>query len=272
MKGKAIRSIAGVVFVLASVAGAALAAPKQSKSRFDVFAKAVTPFIAVGTPEGSNGNHAVDLTVALGNITGLPPELNGRRAEIAYEFPSKWFVQFPLEDFVATIACRGDTVWAHPGSRMQPFIDQLEAKAREKQRSNNSGGGFQLSKAQAVLVPALFDVNDAGLVKVADKPYRVVDVRPIPALRLTKDTGWPARLWVRPNDFSLAQLLLRTSDWSATAVLEKANFVPSLPPETWEPTAEQRADLAEMPASSITSLLNLAAATVRKPGAQPAPR
>ena len=266
MKGKAIRSIAGAVFALMVVAGVALAAPKQTKSRFDVFAKAVTPFIAIGTPEGSNGNHAVDLTVALGNITGLPPELNGRRAQIAYEFPSKWFVQFPLEDFVATIACRGDTIWAHPGSRMQPFLDQLHEKAREKERAKNSNG-FQLSQAEAVLVPALFDVHDAGTVKVADKPYRVVDVRPIPALRLVKDEGWPARLWVRPNDFSLAQLLLRTSDWSATAVLEKMKFVPALPPETWEPTEEQRTDLAELPASSITSLLNLAAATVRKPAA-----
>jgi hypothetical protein len=265
MKGKAIRSLAATVFVLACAAGAAVAAPKQSKSRFDVFAKAITPFIAIGTPEGSNGNHAVDLTVAIGNVTGLPPELNGRRAEIAYEFPSKWFVQFPLEDFVATIACRGDTVWAHPGSRMQPFIDQLQAKAREK-GSAKKGGGFQLSQAEAVLVPALFDVNDAGVVKVGEKPFRVVDVRPIPALRLIKDEGWPARLWVRPNDFSLAQLLLRTSGWSATAVLEKVNFVPSLPAERWEPTDEQRADLAELPASSITSLLNMAAATVRKPG------
>ena len=255
------------VLTLVSVAGIALAAPKQSKSRFDVFARAITPFIAVGTPEGSNGNHAVDVTVALGNVTGLPAELNGRRAQIAYEFPSKWFVQFPLEDFVATIACHGDTVWAHPGSRMQPFLDQLQAKAREKEGAKNSGG-FQLSKSEAVLVPALFDVHDAGLVKVAEKPYRVVDVRPIPALRLIKDKGWPARLWVRPNDFSLAQLLLRTSDWSATAVLEKTNFVRALPPETWTPTEDQRRDLAELPASSITSLLNVAAAALRKPAGQ----
>ena len=267
MKGKAITSGAGAVLALALIVATAGAAPKQSKTRFDVFAKAITPFIAIGTPEGSNGNHAVDLTVAIGNVSGLPAELNGRRANLAYEYPSKWFVQFPFADFVATVGCRGDTVWVHPGSRMQPFIDQLQAKAREN-AGKDKGAGFKLTQTEAVLVPALFDVRDAGQVMVAEKPYRVVDVRPIPALRMTKDKGWPARLWVRPNDFSLAQLLLRTSDWSATAVLEKANFAPSLPPERWQPTAEQQDDIAELPASSITSLLNLAAASVRNPSAQ----
>ena len=265
MKGKAITSAVCAVLAIGFIVASAVAAPKQSKTRFDVFAKAITPFIAIGTPEGSNGNHAVDLTVALGNVSGLPPELNGRRAHFAYEFPSKWFVQFPVEDFVATAGSRGDTVWVHPGSRLQPFIDSIQARARERGGAEK-GAGFKLTQTEAVLVPALFDVRDAGRVMVAEKPYRVVDVRPIPALRMTKDPGWPARLWVRPHDFSLAQLLLRTSDWSATAVLEKANFAKSLPPETWEPTAEQQADIAELPASSITSLLNLAAASVRKPG------
>jgi hypothetical protein len=50
--------------------------------------------------------------------------------------------------------------------------------------------------------------------------------------------------------------------------LEKATFTPSLPAETWEPTAEQQADIAELPASSITSLLNLAASSVTKPAGQ----
>ena len=257
MKGKAIRSINAVVFALLCSASFAPAAPKQSRTRFDVFAKAITPFIAVGTPEGSNGNHAVDLTVALGNVSGLPPELNGRRARIAYQFPDKWFVQFPIDDFVATLGRRGDTVWVHPAGRVQPLLDRMQEKARET-KSTGPAAGFQLNKDTAVLIPALFDVHDAGSVKVADKPYRVVDVRLIPALRRTKDTGWPARLWVRPTDFSLAQLLLRTSGWSATAVLEKSTFSPALPPETWEPTEEQRADLAEVPASSLTTLIDLA--------------
>ena len=257
MKGKAIRSIGALVCVLLCSASLSPAAPKQSRSRYDVFAKAVTPFIAIGTPEGSNGNHAVDLTVALGNVSGLPPELNGRRARIAYEFPDKWFVQFPVDDFIATIGRRGSTVWAYPASRVQPLLDRMQAKAGES-KSARAPAGFQLNKDIAVLIPALFDVRDAGQVKVADKPYRVVDVRLIPALHPSKEAGWPARLWVRPADFSLAQLLLRTSGWSATAVLEKAAFSPSLPPETWEPTEEQRADLAEVPASSLTTLINLA--------------
>jgi hypothetical protein len=248
MKAKVIRLICAAIVLLAREASAANGA---EENRFEVLTKSIAPIIALLTPAGSNGNHAVDLQATIVTTTGLPAELNGAQVHVAFEFPDKLLVEFPTPRGNAIICRDKQTVWAFPAIQFAPLVEKVGAGISTKPLPP-----FQLEETKAILLPALFDVRDAGTVELNKETYRVLDVRGMTSKKSKNKNGWPVRLWIR--DHRVAQIELRSSDWSATLAITKQEITPTLPESTWQPTPEQHDQVTAIPGDKIASLLQLA--------------
>ncbi|MEP6686270.1 MAG: hypothetical protein ABJB22_05785 [Verrucomicrobiota bacterium] len=252
MKGKVIRSF--VVLTCTLLAHSICAEPEASpqQNRFDLLAKALSPFIALATPNGNDGNHALDLQVSILETSGLPPELKGKRLHISFEAPDKVLAQIPTPSGIVTIGRHDDKVWAFPGKQLQPLLDRLPAEAAKKKKQRMKLSGLHFSQAEAILLPALLTVRAAGSVTVGGSTFRVLDVGLMPELKLKE---WSARVWIRPENESIAQIAVHSPSGSATLLIEKTDFAVSFPLETWEPTADQRAEMVEIPMKALMPLL-----------------
>ena len=204
------------------------------------------------TPNGNEGSHALDLQVSILQVSGLASELKGRRLHIFFEPPDKVLAQIPAPTGDITIGRNGDKVWGFPGKQLQPFVDRLPAEAAKKKKQAKFSG-LHFTQAEAVLLPALLTVRTAGSVNVGGSTFRVLDVGVMPELKLT---SWSARVWIRPENETIAQIAVHSPSWNATLLIEKADFSVSLPAETWESTADQRADTVEIPMKAMLPLLD----------------
>jgi hypothetical protein len=252
MKGKVIRSIVVVALTLTtqSVLGRN---EETSENRFDALTKSIAPIIALLTSGGSTGNHALDLQAQVAKMSKLPPEIIGAQVHVAFEFPDKLLLQFPTSAGNATICRNGQSVWAFPAAQFGPLVENVGIDISAKPLPP-----LQIDETKAILLPALFDVHDAGPIKLGDQSYRVLDVRLVSQIKTKGAGGWPVRLWIRPEDHRVAQIELRSKDWSATLAIEKLEVGPTLPPQTWEPTPEQHDQVMAVPGDKIASLLELA--------------
>ena len=248
MKTKVIRSICVATLFMARLSSAQDA---EGESRFDVLAKSIAPIIALLTPAGSNGNHAIDLQATIVTSIGLPAELNGAQVHVAFEFPDKLLVQFPTPRGLAIICRDKQTVWAFPAAQFEPLVEKAGVDISTKPLPP-----FQLEETKAVLLPALFDVHDAGSVKLKDQTYRVLDIGVVGQHKKKHKVGWPVRLWIANH--RVAQIELRSSDWSVTLEIAKQEITPALPDSTWQPTPEQHDQVMAIPGDKIASLLQLA--------------
>lgn len=252
MKAKVIRLwfVALVVFLSLPARAQTVDA---SENRFDALAKSIAPIIALLTPAGHAGNHALDAEAIIAAVSGLPAEMSGARVHVAFEFPDKLLVQFPTAATTATICRDRQTVWAFPAAQFSPLVEKVGVDI-----STTPLPPFQIDETKAVLLPALFDVHDAGFVQLNNQGYRVLDVRLVRQSKTKKRTaGWPVRLWIQPQDHRVAQIELRSSDWSATLAIEKLDLAPTLPAAIWQPTPEQHDQIMAVPGDKMGSLLEL---------------
>jgi hypothetical protein len=249
MKAKVIRLIC--IAILCALHPVFAQPSDDTENRFEVLTKSIAPIIALLAPNGSNGNHAIDLEAAIVTSTGLPTELNGASVHVAFEFPDKLLVQFPTPRGPATICRDKQTVWAFPATQFGPLVEKVGIDISTKPLPP-----FQLEETKAILLPALFDVHDAGSVELNGETYRVLDVRVITSKKSKRNSGWPVRLWIR--DHRVAQIELRSSDWSATLAVKKQEITSTLPESMWQPTPEQHDQVNAIPGDKIASLLQLA--------------
>jgi hypothetical protein len=253
MKAKVIRSLALLTWILLTYSfGAESESEEGLQNRFDQLAKALSPFLALATPNGNEGNHALDLQVSILEVSGLASELKGRRLHIFFESPDKVLAEIPAPNGSITIGRNGDKIWGFPSKQLQPLLDRLPSEPAKKKKPAKFSG-LHLTQAEAILLPALLTVRTAGSVNVGGSTFRVLDVGAMPELKLT---GWSARVWIRPENETIAQIAVHSPSWNATLLIEKADFSVSLPPETWEPTADQRDETVEIPMKAPMPLLD----------------
>lgn len=251
MKEKVITSLALALILL----GGSVRAQESgaSEDRFDVLAKSISPILALLTPAGSAGNHALNVQASVSEISGLPPEAAGASVHVVFEFPDKLLIQFPTPAGLATICRDGQSVWAYPAALFSPLVEKVGAEISTKPLPP-----FEIDAQKAVLLPALLDVHDAGSVKFGDQDYRVLDVRLITLGKKKQAAGWPVRLWIHASDHRVAQVALHSKDWKAMLTIQQLELAPALPPSTWQPTPEQHDQVIAVPGEKIAALLQLA--------------
>ena len=98
-------------------------------------------------------------------------------------------------------------------------------------------------------------VEDVGAESLDGDACRVLDLFLMPELAQSlRDKDWAARVWVR-GDGLPARLSVARTGWQMVVRCERLEFSKALPPETWQPTAEQAGDILRLDAARYGQLL-----------------
>ena len=256
-KGKAVRILCAI--------GAAMLVSSQNEASarenaYDLLGRVLTPFVNLVAKQTKDPKRAMALVLQIEEMTGLSPELQASRIEAAVEYPDKLRLHTPVLGQPLTIVRNRQELWVHPGAKVEALLHA--ASAGRKLPAVNPKARLEpfrlpIPEKQIVFLPMLFQVRDAGSEKVGGDSCRILDLTLMPELaRSLEATGWSARVWVRP-DATPARLTISRPDWSATVRLEDVRFVAALPETTWEPTAEQAADILQISPARYEQLLKL---------------
>ncbi len=230
---------------------------------YDLLGRCLTPFVNLVAEHAKEPSRALSLAIHLEQMTGLPEEYAGAHADLAVEYPDKLRLHGPVQGEELTICRHGQEIWVSPGSKASALLQKLETEHRLPALDPK----FQLAPFQIpvpekdlVFLPALFEVHDAGDEAVNGVTCRVLEVKLNPALqRSLKSAAWSGRLWVgadaRPVRLVLRQTQTQAPPWTATLSFDTVSFQKSLPPETWQPSAEQVTDTAKISAPRYDQIL-----------------
>ena len=235
--------------VLATVLFAAPAAARAEENRYDLLGRLLMPFVSVFAKTTTNPNRALVLTARLEQMTDVPPDLIGSKAELAVQYPDKLRLHLPVLGEDVTICRNGEELWAYPGSKVEALLAVASAaKKLPKPDRKFRLEPFQLPipEKQFVFLPVLFQVKDIGSESLDGEPCRVLDLFLMPELaKSLKAQGWAARVWAR-SDAKPARLSVAKPGWNLVVRFEQVEFAPKLPDSTWEPTSEQAADVLKL--------------------------
>jgi hypothetical protein len=231
---------------------------------------AILPFLDVFASPPSGSAQAFLIKGRVESLGALSFGSNPPAFELAVEPPSRMRLQFPLGN-TSFVACRNhQTLWAAPGSDLQPYLDALPLPANPKAAQNQALRDLRLpfSGRQLELFPALLQIVPKGTSTLETIPCEVVDVRILPQLAKLlppEAEGWALRLWMSPQKRPV-RLGLQHPLGSAVLRIDHVQFSTSLPAELWRPTPEAVA----IPASRFQALLqNLGRPPASKPSAPP---
>ena len=231
----------------------------EEENRYDVLGRLLRPFVSVFAKDTKNPNRAFTLTAKLEMMTDLPPAFAGSSADLALQYPDKLKLHVPLLGDEITVCRNGQELWAYPGAKVDALLK--ERPAGKKGSSADSKGPlppFELPipEKELVLAPALFQVKDVGTETLDGARCRVLDLYLMPELAHSlKAQGWAARVWVR-DDGAPARISFAKPGWQVAVRFQHVEFSPKLPPETWQPTAEQAGDVLKLDPARFQQLLN----------------
>jgi hypothetical protein len=236
----------------------ALTSARAEENRYDLLGRTLLPFLKVFAKSTTNPNRAMSFTLQLEQMTGLPPELAGSRAEVAVEYPDKLRLHGPVLGEDVTICRKGQELWAFPGSK----VEALLTAAAEARKLPKADPKFQLQpfalpipEKELVFLPALFQVKDVGSEPLDGETCRVIDLFLMPELaRSVKAQGWAARAWVNSHDQPV-RISVAKPGWMIVVRFEHLEFAPKLPESTWEPTSEQAGDVLKLDPARYQQLL-----------------
>ena len=233
-------------------------AARAEENRYDVLGRALLPFANVFAKDTKSPNRALVLSGRLELMTGLPAALVGSRAELALQYPDMLRLRAPVLGEEVTICRRGQKVWVYPGEKVAALLEvarALKKLPKANPKAQLAPFALPIPEKQLALLPALFQVKDVGAEPLDGEPCRVLDLFLLPELaKSLKAKDWAARVWVR-GDNKPARLSVARTGWQIAVRFARVEFSKSLPPETWEPTAEQAGDVLQLDAARYEQLL-----------------
>ena len=228
---------------------------RAEENRYDLLGRLLMPFANVFAKDAKNPNRAMLLTARLELMTGLPPALVGTRAEIAVQYPDKFRLRAPVLGEELTICRRGQEVWVWPGAKAAALIEAAGKLPKPDPQAQLAPFQLPVPEKQLALLAMLFQVKDVGAEALDGEPCRVLDLFLMPELaKSLREKDWAARVWVR-GDGRPARLSVARAGWQMAVRFERLEFSKTLPPETWQPTAEQAGDVLRLDAARYGQLL-----------------
>lgn len=231
---------------------------RSAENKYDVLAKALTPFVNVFAKQTKNPNRALRMTMRLESMTDMPEALAGARAELALEYPDKVRLRGPVLGEDLTIVRRGQALWVAPGAAADAALKAAVSTKKlppEDHTFRLEPFTLPVPEKQLVFLPTLFRVQDAGSEALDGELCRVLDLQLVPeAARSLKEPGWSARLWVR-SDGKPARLTVQRPAWHVAVRFERVEFSRTLPEATWEPNSEEAGDVMKVSPARYQQLL-----------------
>jgi hypothetical protein len=255
-KGKPVKIIH--LTLLATLFCASAAHSEEEENRYNVLGRLIRPFVSVFAKDTKSPNRAFTLTAKLEMMTDLPAAFAGSSADLELQYPDKLKIHAPFLGDEITVCRNGQDLWAYPGAKVDALLNErLAGKKSSSKGSKDPLGPFEfpIPEKELVLAPVLFQVKDVGTETLDDARCRVLDLYLMPELAHSlKAQGWAARVWVR-DDGAPARISFAKPGWQIAVRLQRVEFLPKLPPETWQPTAEQSGDVLKLDPARFRQLM-----------------
>jgi hypothetical protein len=258
---RAIQSKAVQALPLLTLSALLLAGPvgRAAENKYDTLARLLMPFASLLAERAATPHRAVQLTARLEALTDLPPALAGTRAELALQYPDKLRLRGPVLGETLTLCRDGQKLWVSPGSRVEAL---LATAARERRlppldpKARLAPFRLPVPEKQLVFLPALFQVQDGGFEKVADRECRVLGLRLAPELERSLEVpDWSGWVWVAEKGVPV-RLVLQRPQWEIAVRFERVEFSKSLPATTWQPDPAEAADVLKLTPAQYHQLLS----------------
>ena len=220
----------------------------------DVLRRMLEPVVNIFTSAPPGTARAFSLRLHLLEATNQPPELRGLPLHVYCQPPDKLFVQFYALGSVTTVSRQGQTVWASPASKLTPILERTQTMkvSREEQEP--------LATLRLPIPTKLFWLF-FRLVKVRDGGEAIYNRQVCRRLEVDspdkEDKGKFVRLWVRADTFQLVRLDWQGPNDHAYLAVDEAQLVPSLPAGLFQPDADAKADLLNIPVNRFRPFMTV---------------
>lgn len=244
-----------------------LSAAQARENPYDVLGKVIAPFAQVIAKSTKTKNRAITLQLRLEEAGGAEAKLAGSRVDFAVQVPDRLSVTAPLGGERITVCRDGQKIWAYPGARLQALLkDPAVAKSLPDADRKFHLAPFELPipEKQLAFLPVLFKVTEAPDENVGEVACRVLDLelmKPISKSLGFKNAG--ARIWVSP-EYDLRRIVARSDEGEVTLLIDQTRFAVSLPETTWQPTAEESADVLNLTPTLYDQLVRALTGRVKK--------
>ena len=228
--------------------------PSADMAPRDVLRRMIEPAVDVFSRDPQGSARAVSIQLHTLEATNEPPELRGARLRMYCQPPDKLFMQFFSLGTVMTFSRQGQSVWMTPASRLAPLLERVQTQ-RISHDDQEPLATLRL-KVPTRLFWLMF-----RLAKIRDGGEDILNGQVCRRLEMDaqekEDRGKSMRLWIRADTFRLVRVdWLSPTDHVYMAV-DEFSLVPSLPASVFQPDAEAKADLLEVPTNRFRPLWTL---------------
>ncbi|MEO8352035.1 MAG: hypothetical protein ABI680_09905 [Chthoniobacteraceae bacterium] len=252
-------------FVLSMV----VAPAGSADDRYDELGRVLKPFVSLLTTGPRDADRALELTVRIEQMTGLPDEWKGARAEFAIEYPDKLRLHGPVLGETMTMVRDGKRIWIYPGAKARALLDAKAGSGAlppPDKEAKLTDFRLPIPEEQLIFLPVLFEIKDLGIDPLDGIECRVLDFSLRPEIAKSVGAlGWVGRVWIKP-DSTPARLTLARSGWNGVLRFERAVFAPTLPESRWKPSAEEADDVLELSPKEYGRFLRALGGLRGKPG------
>ena len=188
--------------------------------------------------------------------TAQPPEFLGTRLAFICQTPDKFLFQFLALDTVCTVCRQDQTIWVSPADRLAPLLKQVEEKPPTRaDREPLAPMRLTIPTRLFWVLFYLISIQDAGNATLGSQACRRLEFHPPESKK-----GEGIRLWVSGADTGKprpARVELLGPDSHAALDVEDEQLSPSVPAESFEPDATQRANLLNVPVERFRPFMTL---------------
>jgi hypothetical protein len=242
-------------------------ATHAADDRYEIFARTITPFLAVFAKDRKSEDRAFSMKLRLEQGTDIPAEFVGAEAEIAVQAPDKARLRGPLLGERFTLVRDDEKLWIYPGAKARALLDAATAgKELPPPDKKFRLGEFKLPfpEKQLIFLAALFSIKDHGSEMLEGAECRALDVQLMPQLAESlKADGWVARMWIRP-EMTPARITLARKGWNVVLRVDDVRFAKELPGSIWSPSVEEAGDVLELKPKEYSRFLRAIAGSKGK--------
>ena len=220
----------------------------------DVLRRAIEPTVNLFTSEPPGTARALSVQLRLLDANDQPPELRGARLHVYCQPPDKLLLQFFALGNVTTVSRQGQSVWVTPASRLAPILERTKGmQASSEQQEPLATLRLPIPVKLFWLFFRFVTVRDGGEAILNGQVCRKLEID----AREKEDKGKFVRLWVRADTFKLVRMDWQGPKDHVNLAVDEFDLVPSLPAGVFQPDANAKADLLDVPVKQFRTFLTL---------------
>ena len=172
----------------------------------EVLVSSLQKLAAIVEPAPGSDPHTFSLELEISKADGLPKELAGRSARVAYQAPDRLLLSTEVKGQKFSLGRDGQELWVYAGDKHFGVIGkpgQARFSTAPEKKDHTIMGAFKLPlpREQLALAPLLMTVESLGDETIANVPCVGLKLTPKPeAVEALKIHSGTVTLWVRETD------------------------------------------------------------------------